>query len=106
MEVALPHSRYPGAHQQYCTTLPPPSSRGTNMEVPMAGTNTLISGPSRLTGQTLTGKTVAQVREQFASALNIPAKASVTVNGVAVAETQVLVDGEEIVFAKPLGQKG
>jgi len=70
------------------------------------GTNTLISGPSRLTGQALTGLTVAQVRAKFGDALNIPAKATVTVNGVAVPDTQVLVDGEEIVFAKPLGQKG
>jgi len=72
----------------------------------MAGTNTLISGPSRLTGQTLTGQTVADVRATFANALNIPDGATCTVNGVAVADTQVLVDGEEIVFAKPLGQKG
>jgi hypothetical protein len=74
----------------------------------MAGTgsNTLVSGPTRLTGQTLTGYTVAQVRERFADALNIPSGASVTVNGQSVADTQVLVDGEEIIFAKPLGQKG
>jgi hypothetical protein len=72
----------------------------------MAGTNTLISGPSRLTGQVLTGQSVAQVRAQFAGVLNIPDGATCTVNGVAVEDTQVLVDGEEIVFAKPLGQKG
>jgi hypothetical protein len=70
------------------------------------GTNTLISGPSRLTGQTLTGLTVAQVRERFASALNIPDGATVTVNSISVPEAQVSVDGEEVVFAKPLGQKG
>lgn len=72
----------------------------------MAGTNTLISGPSRLTGQSLTGKTVAAVRAQFASALNIPSGAVATVNGHTVPESQVIVDGEELVFAKPLGQKG
>jgi hypothetical protein len=72
----------------------------------MAGTNTLISGPTRLTGQTLTGYSVGEVRERFADALNIPDGATVTVNGVAVDDGQVLVDGEEIVFAKPLGQKG
>ena len=71
----------------------------------MAG-NTIISGASRLTGQALTGLSVAQVRSRFGEALNIPSKATVTVNGVAVADSQVLVDGEEIVFAKPLGQKG
>lgn len=72
----------------------------------MAGTNTLISGPSRLVGQPLTGLTVGAVRERFAEALNIPTGASVTINGVSVGDDQVLVDGEEIVFAKPLGQKG
>ena len=71
-----------------------------------SGSNTLISGASRLTGQALTGLTVAQVRSKFGDALNIPSKATVTVNGHTVPETQVLVDGEEIVFAKPTGQKG
>jgi hypothetical protein len=72
----------------------------------MAGTNTLISGPSRLTGQSLTGQTVADVRDMFADVLNIPDGATATVNGIAVADEQVLVDGEEVIFAKPLGQKG
>ena len=72
----------------------------------MSGTNTLISGPSRLTGQTLTGLSVGQVRERFADALNIPDGATVTVNGIAVEDGQVIVDGEEVLFAKPLGQKG
>jgi hypothetical protein len=72
----------------------------------MSGTNTLISGPTRLTGQTLTGFSVGEVRDRFADALNIPYGASVTVNGIGVDDSQVLVDGEEIIFAKPLGQKG
>ena len=72
----------------------------------MAGTNTLISGPGRLPGQNLTGLTVGEVRERFADVLNIPDGATVTVNGISVPEGQVIVDGEEILFAKPLGQKG
>lgn len=72
----------------------------------MAGTNTLISGPGRLTGLSLTGLTVGQVRERFADSLNIPDAATVTVNGISVSEEQVIVDGEEVLFAKPLGQKG
>jgi hypothetical protein len=71
-----------------------------------AGSNVLINGATRLTGQSLSGLTVGQVRERFADALGIPKNASVTVNGHAVSETQKIVDGEEIVFAKPLGQKG
>jgi len=72
----------------------------------MSGTNTLISGPSRLTGQTLTGLSVGEVRAKFAVALNIPDGATASVNGIAVADSQVIVDGEELLFAKPLGQKG
>lgn len=71
-----------------------------------AGSNTLINGATKLTGQSLSGLTVAEVRSRFGDALSIPKGASVTVNGHAVSETQKIVDGEEIVFAKPLGQKG
>ena len=68
--------------------------------------NTLISGPSRLVNQDLTGLTVGEVRDRFEDALNIPEGATATVNGIAVSDEQVLVDGEEVLFAKPLGQKG
>jgi hypothetical protein len=70
------------------------------------GTNTVISGPSRLTNQNLTGMTVGEVRERFEDALNIPDGATATVNGIPVEDEQVLVNGEEVLFAKPLGQKG
>ena len=70
------------------------------------GTNTVISGPSRLTNQNLTGMTVGEVRERFEDSLNIPEGATATVNGIPVEDEQVLVNGEEVLFAKPLGQKG
>jgi len=78
------------------------------MEVPLAsaGTNTIISPNGRLKRQALTGLTVAQVRSRYADALNISASNTVTVNGQPVRETQVIVDGEEILFAKPAGKKG
>lgn len=72
----------------------------------VTGTNTIVSGPSRLTGQQLTGLTVAQVRDRFEDALNIPEGATATINEVSVSEEQVIVNGEEIVFSKPLGSKG
>ncbi len=68
------------------------------------GTNTLISGPSRLTGLTLVGQTVGQVRTAYGKVLNIPEGAAASINGVA--DTQRIVNGEEVVFAKALGQKG
>lgn len=72
----------------------------------MTGTNTLISGPSRLLNQQLTGLSVDEVRSDFGSILNIPDGATATVNGIAVPGTQIIVDGEEILFSKPLGAKG
>lgn len=70
------------------------------------GTNTVISGPARLTGQNLTGQTVGEVRARFETALNIPDGANVSINGITVDDEQVIVNGEVILFAKPLGQKG
>lgn len=70
------------------------------------GSNVLVSGVSRLTGQSLAGLSVGEVRERFAAALSIPAGATATINGIAVSDSQKIVNGEELVFAKPLGQKG
>lgn len=68
--------------------------------------NTVISGPSVLRNQDLTGLTVGEVRSRFEDAMNIPENATATVNGIPVEDEQVLVNGEEVLFAKPLGQKG
>lgn len=66
---------------------------------------TIISGPSRLDAD-INGKTVASVREQYGTVLNIPTTASVSVNGLAVDEGTTLGHDDEVVFSKPLGQKG
>jgi hypothetical protein len=68
--------------------------------------NTVISGPAVLRNQDLTGLTVGEVRSRFEDAMNIPEDATATVNGIPVEDEQVLVNGEEVLFAKPLGQKG
>ena len=70
------------------------------------GTNTLISGPNRLTNQPLNGLSVGEVRDRFSEALNIPDGAVATINDIAVEDEQVLVDGETLIFSKPLGSKG
>lgn len=70
------------------------------------GSNTLISGVNRLTGQSLAGLSVGEVKDRFGDALSIPEYATATINGIAVSDDQVIVNGEELVFAKPLGQKG
>ena len=70
------------------------------------GTNTLISGPNRLTNQPLNGMTVGEVRDRYAESLNIPDGATASINSIPVEDEQVLVNGEELLFAKPLGTKG
>lgn len=66
---------------------------------------TIISGPSRLDADVF-GKTVASVREEYGDVLNIPAGATATVNGETVDEGRTLRVDDEVVFSKPLGQKG
>jgi hypothetical protein len=89
------------------TTLPSASSR-TEQEVPpmTGGSNTLISGPNRLTNQPLSGMTVGDVRDRFSEALNIPDGAVATINDISVEDEQTLVNGETLIFSKPLGSKG
>lgn len=70
------------------------------------GTNTLINGPVKLTGLALTGLKVSDVRTQYGAAIGALAGSTATINGVAVPDTQVITNGEEIVFTKVLGQKG
>jgi ethanolamine utilization protein EutQ (cupin superfamily) len=66
---------------------------------------TIISGPSRLDVD-INGKTVQTVLDEYGDVLNIPEGASVTVNGETVDAGTTLRSDDEVVFSKPLGQKG
>lgn len=54
----------------------------------------------------LSGRTVAQVREQFATAFSIAPDAVATVNGETAESDDVLYDGDVLVFGKQTAEKG
>lgn len=54
----------------------------------------------------LVGKTVDEIRDEFGDILNIPESTTPLVNDVVVRESYELVDGDELVFSRPTGQKG
>lgn len=72
----------------------------------MAVTATVRSNAEVLTHANLVGKTVAQIRRDFASVINIPDNAFPSIDGVEVSETDVLSAGSTLVFTLPTGSKG
>ena len=68
-------------------------------------TATVISRIERLSNDTLVGMTVAQIREQFGSVLNISEDATPLINGESVDEEEELVENDELVFSRPVGSK-
>lgn len=67
---------------------------------------TVVSGANENSYETLSGKTVGQVRSMLAQLLNIDPQATASVNGVSVTESHTVEDGDEVVFAKKAGEKG
>lgn len=67
---------------------------------------TVVSGANENSYETLSGKTVGQVRSMLAQLLNIDPQATASVNGVGVTESHTVMDGDEVVFAKKAGEKG
>ena len=72
----------------------------------MSGEATVICGADRLTLGELVGVTVEDVREDYSSLLNIPDSATPLVNGRTVDEGYSLKAGDELIFSRPVGQKG
>ena len=54
----------------------------------------------------LAGRTVGQVREQFATAFTIASDASAPVNGEPAEDGDTLYDGDTLVFGKQSAEKG
>jgi hypothetical protein len=67
---------------------------------------TIMTGGGRHEEDSYVGLSVCQVREKFQSIWNIPDSATPQVNGRTVSDTYVLQDGDELLFAKPVGAKG
>jgi len=70
------------------------------------GTATVRSNVEVLTHASLVGKTVAQVRRDFASVINIADNAFPSVNGAEVSESTVIRAGDTLVFTVSTGSKG
>ena len=66
---------------------------------------TVISGANEATAD-LAGQSIDQVRAAFSGALNIPAGARATVDGVARDGSYTLQDGDELSFVKDTAEKG
>ena len=68
---------------------------------------TVISNLEKLSNsETVVGLTVGEVRRRFHDARNIPDNARATINGAAVDEDEVVDNGDELIFSRPLGSKG
>ena len=67
---------------------------------------TVVAGADSQPLEGLAGKTVAAVREAFASLYNIASDATATINGRTARESDVLSEGDNLAFAKPTAQKG
>lgn len=65
---------------------------------------TVISGPS--SAQVSAGRTVGELRSDFAQGFNIPASAANILNGEEVNGEREVRDGDKLVFAVPSGEKG
>jgi len=65
----------------------------------------VVYGAHDRTMHELVGKTVREVREQFAATFNLPAGAVAKVHGEPVSEDQVLENGDVLEFTKPAGNR-
>ena len=67
---------------------------------------TVRHGVNQLTLNTLAGKTVAEVREEVASLLNIPASSQVRINGAVADDIDIVGENASVEFVKVAGEKG
>jgi hypothetical protein len=68
----------------------------------------VIYGVNEITNNTLAGKTVAQIKREFKSVLNLPNDVKALVNGVEVqnADNYFLNTTDTLEFVKTAGEKG
>ena len=67
---------------------------------------TVRHGVNQLTLNTLAGKTVAEVRGEVASLLNIPASSQVRINSAIADDTDIVAESAVVEFVKVAGEKG
>ena len=67
---------------------------------------TVRHGVNSVSLDSLSGKTVGEVREQVADLLNVPDSAQVRVNGATATEDDVIGENATVEFVKVAGEKG
>ena len=67
---------------------------------------TVRHGVNQLTLNTLAGKTVAEVRAEVASLLNIPASSQVRINSAIADDIDIVAESAVVEFVKVAGEKG
>jgi len=67
---------------------------------------TVRHGVNQVTLNTLAGKTVAEVRNEVASLLNVPASAQVRINSAIADDTDIVGENATVEFVKVAGEKG
>ncbi len=67
---------------------------------------TVRHGVNTVNLDSLTGKTVGEVREQVAELLNVPDSAQVRVNGAPADDDDVIAENATVEFVKVAGEKG
>lgn len=67
---------------------------------------TIISGLDRITSDSLVGKSVAEIIQDFRDVANIPSDANASVDGEPVDNSYIVEDGDKVVFTRPTGSKG
>lgn len=68
----------------------------------------LMANSARVTDESLDGRTVASIRSQYANVYNISSSAPALINGCKVENeaTATVRGSDELLFAKPSGEKG
>ena len=67
---------------------------------------TVRHGVNSVSLSSLSGKTVAEVRSEVASLLNVPPSAQVRINGSIADDTDVVAENASVEFVKVAGEKG
>ena len=67
---------------------------------------TVRHGVNQLTLNTLAGKTIAEVRSEVGSLLNVPASAQVRINSAIADDTDIVGENASVEFVKVAGEKG
>jgi hypothetical protein len=65
-----------------------------------------MCGSEKLTLSEFIGMSIADIRAEYGDLLNVPADASASVNGKAKSEDYELKAKDQLIFSRPVGQKG